>query len=492
MPHQGNFSLVCLGTGKGVSMVYSGNCSAAYVLCAGDTPIILFGAGYGVTRQCLRYFGTIPGNIVIFSNRSHVAAELPVVIGVESHNRRRLRVIASEAVMTQLKERRLVEVHPRAISTTSEVSDACELIALKAAEPGTPSPPHHLVDFPSISLSAFNALSTWSGASGFVVLHNNTPLVALTGDCAFDAQRYRAIVRMAPVVVVDGRKGGSLDHASFADITRTVNECQSRGEAPQMVLVGHYGEPAGAPPVVPGNIVLPIVEGAVVELSTKVRITDGKNKFNCHSAVPLHVADVPALQHVEGGPLVSNPNSFDLPFGPGAPDQHESTDLVKQITMNEDFTGRNADVSQGGTGGANQAPLMISGEGERQCNAAHELSGVSGDNTSVSAGAQRCERRVLSPESRESLRGTGGVVTFEECVQRAQRALQRFSEQGRIMSSTADSSAVISGGNASDSRTFDGKLIGKASSIEIIDTTQCGTSRSSGVWYTCRFTVLTT
>ncbi|ESL11213.1 hypothetical protein TRSC58_01043 [Trypanosoma rangeli SC58] len=265
MRRDAQFSVVCLGTGKGASTVYDGSCSPGYVLCVNDRPLILFGAGYGVTRQCLRYFGVVPSNIFVFSNRSHMSAELPVIIAVESRSGRRLRIIASEAVMARLREHRLAEVRSRLEDVrAADGGSVCDFVAMPCcgALPGANLLPYCLPEVESVSLVVFDASAT-EASCGVAVSQNGVSLVALTGDCAYNPELHHTILRMAPVVILDGRHKASRDHAGFANILHAVANC---GVPPQRVFIGQYGQPWEAPPVVKGSVVFPIVEGAVVAL----------------------------------------------------------------------------------------------------------------------------------------------------------------------------------------------------------------------------------
>ncbi|RNF02901.1 putative periplasmic protein [Trypanosoma rangeli] len=267
MRRDAQFSVVCLGTGKGASTVYDGTCSPGYVLCVNGRPLILFGAGYGVTRQCLRYFGVVPSNIFVFSNRSHMSAELPVIIAVESRSGRRLRIIASEAVMVRLREHRLAEVRSR-LEDVRAADDGgggvCDFVAMPCcgAMAGANLLPYCLPEVETVSLVVFDASAT-EASCGVAVSQNGVPLVALTGDCAYNPELHHSILRMAPVVILDGRHKASRDHAGFANILHAVANC---GVPPQRVFIGQYGQPWEAPLVVKGGVVFPIVEGAVVAL----------------------------------------------------------------------------------------------------------------------------------------------------------------------------------------------------------------------------------
>ncbi|PWU90317.1 hypothetical protein C4B63_51g201 [Trypanosoma cruzi] len=272
MRHDTQFSVVCLGTGKGASMVYDGSSSPGYVLCVDEEPLILFGAGYGVTRQCLRYFGVIPSNIFIFSNRSHMSAELPVIIAVESCKGRRLRIVASEAVMSCIREHRLAEVRSRLDGVKAANGDGvCDFVAIPSpvVPPDANLPPYHLPCVAAVSLLVFDT-SAAEASCGVCVSQNGVPLVVLTGDCAYNPVLHCAILRMAPVVILDGRRNASRDHASFTDILRAVENC---GVVPRRVFIGQYGQPWEAPPVVKGGVVFPIVEGAVVALGERPAVT---------------------------------------------------------------------------------------------------------------------------------------------------------------------------------------------------------------------------
>ncbi|KEG09187.1 putative periplasmic protein [Trypanosoma grayi] len=268
-------SIVCLGTGKGASMVYDGGCSPGYVLCSDGRPLVLFGAGYGVTRQCLRYFGAIPESIFVFSNRSHMSAELPVIIAVESHKGRRLHIVASVDVVHRLREHRLAEVRSRIDFSAPDENSVCKFVALRdtTCPPAAHPSPYYLPGTSEISLVAFDTPAT-EASCGVVVLHHGVPMVVLTGDCAYNAERHQKILRMAPVVILDARKKSSLDHAGFADIISAVENC---GGVPSRVFIGQYGQPWEAPPVLRDIAVAPIVEGAVVVLGEHPSLADAED-----------------------------------------------------------------------------------------------------------------------------------------------------------------------------------------------------------------------
>ncbi|EKF38359.1 hypothetical protein MOQ_001431 [Trypanosoma cruzi marinkellei] len=297
MRHDTQFSVVCLGTGKGASMVYDGNCSPGYVLCIDNHPVILFGAGYGVTRQCLRYFGVIPLNIFIFSNRSHMSAELPVIIAVESCKGRRLRIVASEAVMSCIWEHRLAEIHSRIKDFKADNRDGvCDFVAIPSSgiPPDLNLPPYHLPGVAAVSLLVFDT-SAAEASCGVCVLQNGHPLVVLTGDCAYNPGLHCAILRMAPVAILDGRRNASRDHASFTDILRAVENC---GVVPRRVFIGQYGQPWEAPPVVKDGIVFPIVEGAVVVLGERLVVS----RVSMPSAVEKEAENTDKRDEVEVQP----------------------------------------------------------------------------------------------------------------------------------------------------------------------------------------------
>ncbi|KAH9600065.1 hypothetical protein LSM04_000487 [Trypanosoma melophagium] len=300
-------SILCLGTGKSASMVYDGNCSPGYVLYADDRPIILFGAGYGVTRQCILYCGVIPSNIFLFSNRSHMSAELPVIIAVESRKSRRLRIIAGEKVMTQIKLHRLSEVHSRMDIGDGGGAGFCDFVtlpdlgvhtALEATV--TESLAYHLLDTASgVSLIVFHTPAT-DASNGVIVLHHGVPVVVLTGDCAYDAEKHQEILCMAPVVILDGRQKSSRDHASFTEIINAVESCEM---TPQRVFIGQYGLPLEAPPVVRGSVVAPIVEGAVVSLGGRPLLTNVNDlKHLFPSSTRSHSHNVTAGATFDGRP----------------------------------------------------------------------------------------------------------------------------------------------------------------------------------------------
>src|SRR4051812_35626714 len=120
MPH---YELLCLGTGIGYSYVYEGVCSSSYVLSVDGHPAVLVGCGGGTVQQCLRTVGFIPSVVLIHNNRSHCAAELPVLLAVEAAKGRRLTVIAEIGVCVRLQAHRLGELHELIHDTQQTLDD---------------------------------------------------------------------------------------------------------------------------------------------------------------------------------------------------------------------------------------------------------------------------------------------------------------------------------------------------------------------------------
>ncbi|KAG8346619.1 hypothetical protein TRVL_02558 [Trypanosoma vivax] len=276
MSGQVALSAVCLGTGTESTMVYEGKCSAAYVLCANGRPVVLFGAGYGVVRQCLRYFGVVPPTIAVFSSSPHTSAELPVIIATENRKGTRLHIVAGEKVMSRLKRHQLDFLCCKGLCDASSSREGClhRFVALPASTPAPAacSSQHQVADATAVSFAAFEIEAT-EACNAFVVYHHGVPVLAMTGDCAYDIDRHQRILQMAPVVILDGQQVGSQEHSSFANIGEAVDRYIEAGKTPPRVFIGHYGKTANAPLPARDGIVSLITEGEVVTLGRTFGVT---------------------------------------------------------------------------------------------------------------------------------------------------------------------------------------------------------------------------
>lgn len=267
-------SLVCLGTGHGASMVYDGVCSASYVLCFEHEPILLIGAGYGVAQQCLKYFGKIPPDVFVFSNRSHYAAELPVLLGVEANEGTPLRLLSHSGVLSRIEAHRLAEVHQVMMLQRQLIDSLVNLQPVlpvaewnrkdEAAEAHASGVVLQGCPFVTIRCFVTNTTEMSAGLLVYSSFAGGAPLMAITGDCSYDATLFRELVHRFPVVVADGRKSSSTDHCSFEEVREAaqLDGCIAR------VCIGHYGTPADAPEnMSPASPTTTLLEGTVLHVT---------------------------------------------------------------------------------------------------------------------------------------------------------------------------------------------------------------------------------
>lgn len=255
-------SLVVLGTGHGSSMVYNGVVSASYVLCVDKDPVLLIGAGYGVVQQCLKYFGRIPSDVFVSSNRSHVAAELPVLLACEANRRSEpIRLLGHPAVLQRIESHRLAELHDVMMSRPDGVDslvNLCDVPPLQ--EGGTEDEDSYdhatgvvLQDAPGISVRSFvtNTSECSAGVAVFCSHSGGARLFAICGDSREPRRLFQTFgLQKFHVVVLDARRESSSDHSSFDEVVALESDeaLLMEGDRPlQRWCIGHYGSIEEAP-----------------------------------------------------------------------------------------------------------------------------------------------------------------------------------------------------------------------------------------------------
>ena len=193
-----------LGTGAGATSVYEGKPSSAFVISVDGEPRILVDAGHGVIRQCVTMFGCVPRLVYVSHNHTDHAADLPVALIKEMASGRQLTVVAAPEVSRRLREHRIHELYSTGLA-------AEQLANWLIAPPGI-----------ATSIDDEFAVVTHRGkhseeSYGFVLRFNDRPIAGFTADSGFDADFYRKLCE-APIVLVDARQSGSLEHASFEEI----------------------------------------------------------------------------------------------------------------------------------------------------------------------------------------------------------------------------------------------------------------------------------
>lgn len=196
-------SLHILGTGRGASHVYDGDCSTAMVLCRAGEPVLLVDLGLGVTRACRECFGGIPAQVLVTHNHSDHAGELPVVLLVEAAAGRRLTVFAECEVARRLQAHRLAEHH--------EQYDPATLADWRTAEPG-----QRLSLAPDIEIEFVRARHT-EHCCGFLLYRDGQVLLGYSGDSAVDRALYTRLAA-ARTRLYDARADTSRGHATFAEL----------------------------------------------------------------------------------------------------------------------------------------------------------------------------------------------------------------------------------------------------------------------------------
>jgi hypothetical protein len=224
-------ALVCLGTGVGYTHVYDGECSAAYALTVDAKPVLLIGCGGGVVRQCRRLLGAVPTELFVHNNRTSSAGELPVLLGYEAAQGRRVHVYAAAGVAQRLIACRLAELHDHMRASSRTVDDLCEFVPLCEGAAGQP-----LRACPDLSLAVRRAPQS-ELSYALLVLYRGKPLLAVSGDAGADEEFYSDLGH-APTVAVDGRKAGSADHAGVDQLAASAALSKSTCVK---ILVGGYG-----------------------------------------------------------------------------------------------------------------------------------------------------------------------------------------------------------------------------------------------------------
>lgn len=284
---QEKLEFVVAGCGAGDTAVYNGAASSCFLLRrrrgagAGNAPLLVVDLGFGARRAIAALCGgPFPADAPIYISHNHSdhAAELPVVVAVESKRRRScdppLVVLAEEGVAERLRTHRLHELR----STGARLDALVDVRGMAAGEgarhgdgPVHPLPPLN-ADlaarlFPPWQLGLTLVRSKHAERCyGFVLSCRRrgcprpgsagpreggeeagwTPLLGFSGDSALDPDLYRALAR-APLVVVDARPldawaRPSTEHAVVDHVVEAAlypGSCLSR--ARRVVIYGYGG-----------------------------------------------------------------------------------------------------------------------------------------------------------------------------------------------------------------------------------------------------------
>ena len=221
-------ALLPLGTGKGATSVYDGDPSSAFCVTLEGECQFLVDIGLGVVRQCRRHFEELPRLVYVSHNHTDHAGELPVALIVEHSKGRNMTVVAAPDVIERLTSHRIHEL----ASTGKNPHEIANWIR---------SPPGE-----STRLNERLSLVTHRGrhsevSYGFVLYLDGRPVLAYSGDSGHDEQFYRKLA-VAPTMVLDARRVGSPEHASFAEIKKVQSTLNDH-----RILVTGYGRSDEAP-----------------------------------------------------------------------------------------------------------------------------------------------------------------------------------------------------------------------------------------------------
>ncbi|GLI65480.1 hypothetical protein VaNZ11_009018 [Volvox africanus] len=243
--------MIILGTGAGTTSVYSRQPSSSFVLINKGDPVLLCDVGYGVTFACVQLIRRVPRNIYVSHNHGDHSGDLPVLLAVES------REAAAEGrpppclyshpdVMEELQQYRLRELK----STGKPLEDFAEFHEV-------PTNARTAIGYTGLSISPFRTRHKET-CYGFILYHGAVPVLGWTADSGFDEALYEQL-SVAPVLLVDARKGGSEEHSGFDELVRLValpymqgkalyvtgygrqDEVPKKGEVPRAVIVARPG-----------------------------------------------------------------------------------------------------------------------------------------------------------------------------------------------------------------------------------------------------------
>mmetsp|Transcript_34599 Transcript_34599/g.79685 ORF Transcript_34599/g.79685 Transcript_34599/m.79685 type:complete len:297 (-) Transcript_34599:169-1059(-) len=200
-------TLHILGTGAGRTSVYDDEPSSAWALAFDRRPFFLADVGLGVCKQAQRYLGEIPSTILISHNHSDHAGELPVVLAVEGLQKNRdMCVIAETEVMQRLLQHRMHELR----STGRALDDFASWLPVPEGQPFTLHCEAGVIQVTLIQAQhsevCFGALFEIGGLT-----------LGWTADSGFSPQMLEAM-RRPNILLMDARKVGGPEHASFKEI----------------------------------------------------------------------------------------------------------------------------------------------------------------------------------------------------------------------------------------------------------------------------------
>jgi len=200
--------LRCLGAGAGKTQIYDGEPSSSWALESNEKAFFLADLGAGVCRSALRHLGVVPSTVFISHNHTDHAAELPLVLAVESLQKHRsMRVVAAPEVMLRLKTHRMHEMLSTGLplEAFAEWMEAPEEEVLRLeTEAG------------ELQVTTYKAVHS-ECCFGARIVHGEIA-IGWTADSAFDRSFLDILTSKTHLAVVDAREKSSQEHASFQEI----------------------------------------------------------------------------------------------------------------------------------------------------------------------------------------------------------------------------------------------------------------------------------
>eukprot|EP00058_Branchiostoma_floridae_P021711 XP_002607201.1 hypothetical protein BRAFLDRAFT_68002 [Branchiostoma floridae] len=201
--------LLCLGTGKGMTAVMTGEPSSSMVILHNSTPVLLVDAGLGVTQSLLHSINPekFPDAMFVTHNHSDHAGELPLLLGGAAQRRLlagkpKVKLLCGPKVQEPLKVHRLSEMANQL--PPDDIADW--LICDPEGDPV------YLDDVKNFKLQAVESQHDLP-CYGFLLYYKDELILGFSSDSGFTPKLYDRIFE-APTVVVDGRTPSSKWHAS--------------------------------------------------------------------------------------------------------------------------------------------------------------------------------------------------------------------------------------------------------------------------------------
>jgi len=241
-----SLKITFIGTGRGGDSIYLGSVCSSFILSIDDNPVLLVDAGFRVTQMVMSLFKQIPDNIFISHNHSDHAAELPFILAEETSKGRKINVISTmNTVMDSLIYHRMVEFN----STKYSYHHWANWI-------GFPENNKMLL-FKSTKENIYIELVKSKHSEyccGFILYSGNNnfnhPILSWSADSGHNKDLYEKL-SISPIIILDGRKNGSDEHASFDEILSWYTKIDNN-KKPCVIITG-YGDYYDKEPLLMNN-----------------------------------------------------------------------------------------------------------------------------------------------------------------------------------------------------------------------------------------------